>query len=734
MNEMELLEKIAGGDIEAFNQFYEKTHNRVYFLAKKYLRDEQDVLETVQDVFVAVYRDAGKINNLEAWKSWLGQITINLSISKATRKRQPESTPLDDEEFLIQLPSDAFFDPAKSMDEEETKRLIAEMIDVLPAAQRESVILYYFEEMKVEEIAKTMQVSAGTVKSRLNYARNSIRKSVEELEHKGIKLYSLSPILLLAGVEQLAKQTTMTQAQAQLALTGASAAITKGTAVSAAEDMKTTAKENHVSTSEGVRGGKKTAFGAAAAKKSGTAVKVLAGVVAAALIGGGIAAYRHLHAKSAPAAQKTTVSEPDRSALEAEALKSIPYYGDRSICKMTAAQAHAYAQLILNEIADKQIDQKQDCETYDSGVQQVARNYAYLCDFNHDGMPLLVLFDDTYLLDAFTLYGFDGEKAHMVLDCNSKVCRETFTLGLYQGQTVLEDYGSTGADTGEQTVYKISNGDAAFYFDLNCYLPTFTDDGYVHYCITHKDMTNEMGVIGQETGGDYPQLDISGKCGFYQQIKAICTDRDMVKYLNQYAEAAGWKGERASTGKKETLPSKNQEMLKLFNQGDDSDEMVIDAGLLNLDDDSENELYLVKSNYGNGEGALEYYIYDWSDGQLNERELMPAEESDTIAACEAAGNTERAIFHNSNNGKYYIGFDGSASGMRSALVMNYNETKLYDASASGCWIDNKSVSQSSYKNGISDYHKIRTLYNDDYNSIALTLTQRALEQNTALAK
>lgn len=76
------------------------------------------------------------------------------------------------------------------MDYAETKRLMKEILDGLPEDQKLCVLMYYYEELSVSDIADALGCSTGTVKSRLNYARKKIRNDVEELERKGTKLYT----------------------------------------------------------------------------------------------------------------------------------------------------------------------------------------------------------------------------------------------------------------------------------------------------------------------------------------------------------------------------------------------------------------------------------------------------------------------------------------------------------------------------------------------------------------
>lgn len=86
------------------------------------------------------------------------------------------------------------FRPDRKVDYDETKRLVKEIIDKLPADQKMSVVMFYYEQMSVKEIAAALECSENTIKSRLNYGRKTIKEEVENLEKKGTKLYC-APIL-----------------------------------------------------------------------------------------------------------------------------------------------------------------------------------------------------------------------------------------------------------------------------------------------------------------------------------------------------------------------------------------------------------------------------------------------------------------------------------------------------------------------------------------------------------
>ena len=189
----EVVEKAVEGDQQAVAVLYERTNRKAYYLALQLVKDQdQDIL---QDAYLKVFTNLGMLQQPENFQGWLDTIVINKSkdylkkkkpvlFSQMAAKEEADSEPDFEDES-------GYFSPEKRVDYSETKRLIQEMIDRLPEAQRMAVVLYYLENLPVAWIAGIMECSEGTVKSRLNYGRKSIKEQVLALEKKGTKLYCM---------------------------------------------------------------------------------------------------------------------------------------------------------------------------------------------------------------------------------------------------------------------------------------------------------------------------------------------------------------------------------------------------------------------------------------------------------------------------------------------------------------------------------------------------------------
>ena len=189
----EIIKKAQQGDSDAFTRIYNETIKTAYYVAKRILLDEQAVEDVLQESYIAVYEHLGdyKAGNFQGW---VDTIVANRSKNYLRKKNPILFSQMETEDNInIEFEEEKIeFRPDEKVDYDETKRLVMEIVDGLSDEQRLAVILFYFEQRSVKEIAEICECSENTVKSRLNYARKKIKEDVLELEKKGIKLYSIS--------------------------------------------------------------------------------------------------------------------------------------------------------------------------------------------------------------------------------------------------------------------------------------------------------------------------------------------------------------------------------------------------------------------------------------------------------------------------------------------------------------------------------------------------------------
>lgn len=191
------------GGQDAIGALYEKTYSKVYYTVKSMIKDEDAVLDIIQDTYIKAFTGLDSFGGDMKFLPWIRTIAANTARDWLKKKRPMLFTELGSDggqdvsgdELLPDERTENL--PDQVIDRKETERLLREIIGELPEDQRAAIGMFYYEEMSVKEIAAAMDVSESAVKSRLKYGRNKIEKRVRELEKQGTKLYSLSPIPFL---------------------------------------------------------------------------------------------------------------------------------------------------------------------------------------------------------------------------------------------------------------------------------------------------------------------------------------------------------------------------------------------------------------------------------------------------------------------------------------------------------------------------------------------------------
>lgn len=269
--DVELVRRAQTGDAAAQNVLYESMYKRVYYLALRLTGSAEDAEDAAQETFLAAFRALPGLENPNAFEGWLFQIAANKSRNLLKKKGQDADLNEDDDglTLLDTLPErDEALLPAEAVDSAEQRRMLLEIVNSLPEAQRQCVILFYYSELSVQQIAELLDCSEGTVKSRLNYARQKIKEKILETEKRhGIRLHVLAPIELL-----FAKDFDAITASIPVATLGGAAAAVGGS-----------------QSAGGTAAGSAAKTGLFAAAKT----KVIAGVAAAAVLAGGGAVLYH---------------------------------------------------------------------------------------------------------------------------------------------------------------------------------------------------------------------------------------------------------------------------------------------------------------------------------------------------------------------------------------------------------------------------------------------------------
>jgi len=179
-SDRDLMARLAGGDREALAPLMERHYPRLYRIALSYLRNPDDALDIVQETFVKAFQNANRWDGSVEAGPWLSRVAINQSIDRwrRIRRRQATFTPLAPGDHESALADGAPAPDARVHGRELHDRLAA-ALGRLPERQRAVVILRHYREMTLEEIADTLGMRLGTVKSSLHRALGRLRTGLQ---------------------------------------------------------------------------------------------------------------------------------------------------------------------------------------------------------------------------------------------------------------------------------------------------------------------------------------------------------------------------------------------------------------------------------------------------------------------------------------------------------------------------------------------------------------------------
>lgn len=234
----ELVIEMQNGNSKAFDELYKLTSSRAYFVALQITKNDQDAEDILQESYVNAIAKINTLDKPESFVSWFHHIVANKSKDSLKKKKPTLFEGGEDEAFEVIPDEDTSFSPEENLNQAELQKAVMEVIGELTEEKRACVLMMYFEEMSVNEIAETLDVPVSTVKNRLFTARKDLKAKFEK---RGITcVYSTAPIgvviwALSKTADAVSKTFAGSQASAQVfaGITAASSATAATTAAAA---------------------------------------------------------------------------------------------------------------------------------------------------------------------------------------------------------------------------------------------------------------------------------------------------------------------------------------------------------------------------------------------------------------------------------------------------------------------------------------------------------------------
>lgn len=181
-----LVEQARAGHYEAYEELVRRYQRRVYALVYNMTSNREDAEDMVQDVFVKAYRSLNGFKGDSSFYTWIYRIAVNRTINHLKRrKRHAADLRLDDMDQAVErdpayVELRARESPVRDVSLTELQKKLNEALQTLSEKHRTVVVLHDIQGTPHEEIARIMNCSVGTVRSRLFYARQHLQRELAE--------------------------------------------------------------------------------------------------------------------------------------------------------------------------------------------------------------------------------------------------------------------------------------------------------------------------------------------------------------------------------------------------------------------------------------------------------------------------------------------------------------------------------------------------------------------------
>jgi len=184
-NEKELINKSKNGNIEAFEELIEAYQKKVFNLAFRIIGNFDDANELAQEALIRIYKSIRSFKEESSFSTWVYKITTNICLDEIRKRKNKKVVYIDDEikltdgEVIRQIEDDKPT-PEEKAESNEIKKTVFEAIGKLPEDHKVVIILRDIQGFSYEEIARITKCPEGTIKSRLNRARLTLREILKK--------------------------------------------------------------------------------------------------------------------------------------------------------------------------------------------------------------------------------------------------------------------------------------------------------------------------------------------------------------------------------------------------------------------------------------------------------------------------------------------------------------------------------------------------------------------------
>jgi RNA polymerase sigma factor, sigma-70 family len=191
-----IVKKVQSNKEKYFELLFNEIHRTIYYLSFKFLNNEEEAQDVSQEIIFSIYSRIEELKIPEGFNSWMNQIIF--SKCKNRLKKLSRRKEADYKEDLLEEEQSLEDNPEGIVQTKEKNELVLGLIDTLPLKQKEVILLYYYQQLTIPEIAKVLSCSISAIKNRLYNAKKSIQERIEKVEDsKSEKLFGIVGIPVL---------------------------------------------------------------------------------------------------------------------------------------------------------------------------------------------------------------------------------------------------------------------------------------------------------------------------------------------------------------------------------------------------------------------------------------------------------------------------------------------------------------------------------------------------------
>lgn len=174
----EIIARVRGGDIDAFEQVMRRYNQRIYRTVRAILREEDETVDAMQEAYVNAFSHLADFSGRARFSTWLTRIAVHEALGRLRKRKRLE--PLEDNDSEDVLMASSVSGPENRASDGELRVLLEQAVDALPEAFRTTFVLRSIEQLSVAETAEVLGIPEETVKTRHHRARERLQHALTE--------------------------------------------------------------------------------------------------------------------------------------------------------------------------------------------------------------------------------------------------------------------------------------------------------------------------------------------------------------------------------------------------------------------------------------------------------------------------------------------------------------------------------------------------------------------------